>query len=514
MISGERDEGKIILNDVEEMFKFDEIDQSYLANLKVKSQRLRIKSNFFSFVENLCTDQNEEDLKNFDYLIRLIPLQEKSYSRKSATAKKTIFDMGQKFVEDFGENDVSNFSKIISQGEEQEHFNEVKNKDENLLMPLAFEPRIIIPRLLFRGQKDNKPSQGFLKNCLLTFLKSSEIHEILKKSAKLDLKNYSLKLENQDDLCRKQLLISKLLMQSKDENLQLMSSLIFDAYKSLRTGPFEYFMKMKRHEKQELKKENKENIHHHPMKKALRRYLTREKCFYQAASKIAPKIILTSNEGSGNTPRQPAKSMIKPLKTHIQTTSMKPNLRKKKRPLTMIELNVPKSENQHPNPTAIKSPESCKMKEAGEIKNYGMNRVFKFPSNKLDLSIEEQLSNKEFLNVSTNNSLFFLSPPKLASLPQVQSQPYIKTDQQERSNFKEARAKSLLKSQAKTMTEVSQSKVMEDKAIGKNKTVIFMQPKMDHNMNKKKERVSNLEPILSRIFSNRFTKIDWFKLWL
>jgi len=515
MISGGRNEGKIIFNDIEDMFKFDEIDPSYLANLKVKSQRLRIKSNFFSFVENLCTNQNEEDLKNFDYLTQLIPLPENPYLVKSATTKKTFFDLSLRFVQDFDENDISNFSKIISQEENQCEQEEMENRDENPLMPLAFEPHKIIPRLLFRGQKDTKPSRGFIKNGLLTYLKSSEIYEIMKKGSRLDLKNFSLKLGTQEDFSEKQSLILKLLKQSKNENLQLMGNLIFDAYRPLLSGPFEHCMKIKCHEKQELKKENQENIQNPPIKKALRRYLTKGKCFYQAISKInqelAPKIILTPNEGSENTSRQPAKSMIKPLKTFIQTTSVKSNIRKKKRPLTMIELSLPKNENHHPNTTAMKSPESSQSKETGETRNYGMNRFFKFPSNKLDISIEEQSSNKDLLNVSTNHSLFFLSPPKLASLPQVQSQPFIKIDQQEKTNFKESLAKSILKSQVKTMTEISQSKVTENKALGRSKNVVIIQPKINHNMNKKKEGqefgTNIVEDLFKSVYQNRLVQI-------
>ena len=100
-----------------------------------------------------------------------------------------------------------------------------------------------------------------------------------------------------------------------------------------------------------------------------------------------------------------------------------------------------------------------------------------------DLSIEEQGSNKDLLNVSTNHSLYFLSPPKLTSLPQVQSQPFIKIDQQERANSKESLAKSMLKSQvrAKSETEtniISQSKLTEDlsKATGKSKKIEIKNP--------------------------------------
>jgi len=158
----------------------------------------------------------------------------------------------------------------------------------------------------------------------------------------------------------------------------------------------------------------------------------------------------------------------------------------------------------------------------------GMNQVFKFPTNKLDVSIEEQCSiNKDFLNVSTNHSLLMPTPPKLINMLSVQSQPLIKP---EKTNLKESQQqeplfKSMMKSKIKAKTEtmidtaiISQSRVMEDSSLAKvmmkSKNVVMKNDpaKMDHNMNKKRDSqkfgADVVEDLFTSIYQNRLVQVD------
>ena len=111
-----------------------------------------------------------------------------------------------------------------------------------------------------------------------------------------------------------------------------------------------------------------------PVKKALKRYLTRGECFYQAVTKLksegskdlTPQIVfLTSN---GEVPKKFAQSLLRPTKTqackkcfvkwhfnkgYLASAS---NIRKKYRPHTMIELELYKNENDPMNMNYLKSP--------------------------------------------------------------------------------------------------------------------------------------------------------------
>ena len=240
-----------VSQNIEDMFKFDEIYPSYLANLKVKSQRLRIKSNFLSFVGSLCNWQSEER-------IDLHFPNEDSERRRDCypVETKDAFDLNQKFVDDLNHVDIFNILKVIGsqpdEGQMESSFDFPETADKiKALTTFTFEPHQNIPRLLFRHQIDTKPSKEFKKNYLLTYLKSTEIFDVMKKHAKLELKTYPLKLESQEDFAQKQSEIGKLLMQSNHENLQYISKLLFSAFRTLLNGDFENMLGLENHQKNE-----------------------------------------------------------------------------------------------------------------------------------------------------------------------------------------------------------------------------------------------------------------------
>ena len=245
----------------EGVFKFDEIYPSYIDNLNVKSQKLRIKSNFFSFLEGIIDNLilKANDLLKLDRLL-LSGLPKRQWEHIGSKFDQILndphqFDLNKDHGKDLTEDDITKLKTYFNNENQSTLGNgyydddsEQRQKNKDGLVLLSKEKlsvKISGPQdeLKLRQSIDGHPIMigfGFL-----------ELMDLMTKYLRSEPTIIMGYICDDKDLALKQQYFSELLITMNAENFYFVKKTLLKLHKGILNGHYEHTMSLDTKEPQD-----------------------------------------------------------------------------------------------------------------------------------------------------------------------------------------------------------------------------------------------------------------------
>lgn len=274
------------VKNVEEIFKFDDIYSCQLTNLNFKFQKIRIKSNFFTFLEKIM-QHSIRGIHDSYTLSKLHPVKAiKPYKNNvlqlSITVQNSaIYSLETHYLSDFAREDILHFTKHLSLSSEnldvdnKEYTDDTKllqhklKKSQSHNLSLVGKPKIISPAQNYHSRHTIHSSP------IVLFIGHGQIINMKKPYFKLGLADVK-GLFNQFEESWPQLnFVFDMVHFLEQENSDFLIKQTFFLYRKLLRGAYESTLKLdSQRDLPQINKAPKQEVQEAPPKRAARRIKT------------------------------------------------------------------------------------------------------------------------------------------------------------------------------------------------------------------------------------------------